>query len=394
MIEFEIKQNKLILIYSPDGGVNFIFEELKSKGYINIKYPVFKFKKSHIFNSNNSIKEHEVEFILGNLIGNYFKIDSRVLGLKNDLFINKSLELKEKHFIAKRRKSIFKKIDDITNRNIYIGGNHKDAISEQDFNAIIKNFPNDYEINQYVKARLNSVLKEYIDLSDIHEENYNKYLNKKPSIKDNSLNEKFIKIDIVKYSEILNKLKMMLENSDQYNEKQWQEEILHIILLIFPKYIHVFKEVPVKDVYNKTRKLDFLLVDSSGYVDIIEIKKPFDSCIVSKNEYRGNHIPLRELSGAVMQLEKYIFYLNKWGGIGEKYLSSKYKNKLPNNFNIRITNPGGLIIMGRSNLLNKHQKEDFEVIRRKYKNVIDIMSYDDLIHRLENIIEKFKIDNK
>ena len=101
MIEFEIKQNKLILIYSPDGGVNFIFEELKSKGYINIKYPVFKFKKSHIFNSNNSIKEHEVEFILGNLIGNYFKIDSRVLGLKNDLFINKSLELKEKHFIAK-----------------------------------------------------------------------------------------------------------------------------------------------------------------------------------------------------------------------------------------------------------------------------------------------------
>ena len=50
--------------------------------------------------------------------------------------------------------------------------------------------------------------------------------------------------------------------------------------------------------------------------------------------------------------------------------------------------------MGRSNLLNKHQKEDFEVIRRKYKNVIDIMSYDDLIHRLENIIEKFKIDNK
>jgi hypothetical protein len=185
----------------------------------------------------------------------------------------------------------------------------------------------------------------------------------------------------------------MLKNSDQYNEKQWQKEILHIILLIFPKYIHVFKEVPVKDVYNKTRKLDFLLVDSSGYADIIEIKKPFGSCIVSKNEYRGNHIPLRELSGTVMQLEKYIFYLNKWGVIGEKYLSSKYKNKLPNNFKIRITNPGGLIIMGRSNLLNNHQKEDFEVIRRKYKNVIDIMSYDDLIHRLENIIGKLEIIN-
>jgi hypothetical protein len=45
------------------------------------------------------------------------------------------------------------------------------------------------------------------------------------------------------------------------------------------------------------------------------------------------------------------------------------------------------------NLLNNHQKEDFEVIRRKYKNVIDIMSYDDLIHRLENIIGKLEIIN-
>jgi hypothetical protein len=30
-------------------------------------------------------------------------------------------------------------------------------------------------------------------------------------------------------------------------------------------------------------------------------------------QYRNNHIPLRELSGAVMQIEKYIYYLNRWG---------------------------------------------------------------------------------
>ena len=179
MIEFEVKQDNLILIYSPDGGVDYIFEKPEAKKDINIKYPIFKFKKSDILNSADFIEEHEVKFVLGYLVGDYFKINRRVLGLKNDLFINKSLKLKEKHFIAKKRNSIFKKMDDIANRNIYIGGNHKDAISEHNFNAIIKNFPNDYEINQYVKARLNSVLKEYIDLLDIHEENYNKYLNKK-----------------------------------------------------------------------------------------------------------------------------------------------------------------------------------------------------------------------
>ncbi|MFY1612152.1 Shedu anti-phage system protein SduA domain-containing protein [Macellibacteroides fermentans] len=55
------------------------------------------------------------------------------------------------------------------------------------------------------------------------------------------------------------------------------------------------------------------MVDSGGNIDIIEIKKPMDNCIITKSQYRDNFIPMRELSGTVMQIEKYIFYLNKWG---------------------------------------------------------------------------------
>lgn len=76
-----------------------------------------------------------------------------------------------------------------------------------------------------------------------------------------------------------------------------------------------------------------------------------------------------------MQIEKYIFYLNKWGKKGEEVLTKKYKDELPKGFSIKITNPGGIIIMGRENNLSPSQKQDFEVIKRKYKNVLDIITY-------------------
>jgi hypothetical protein len=202
------------------------------------------------------------------------------------------------------------------------------------------------------------------------------------------LREDFKEVDLYKYESILHKLQGMLENENSYNEKQWQNEVLDIILLLYPKYIFVFKEAPVRDTYKKKdRQIDFLLVDANGSVDIIEIKRPANNRIVTEGVYRDNHIPLRELSGTVMQIEKYIFHLNKSGKAGEDKLTEKYKTDTPVGFKIKIINPSAMIIMGRDNLLSKAQKDDFEVVKRKYKNVIDIITYDDLIRRLETIIK-------
>ena len=87
-----------------------------------------------------------------------------------------------------------------------------------------------------------------------------------------------------------------------------------------------------------------------------------------------------------MQIEKYIYHLNKSGQSGENKLTSKYKAKIPSDFKIKITNPSGIIIMGRDISLTPDQKEDFEIVKRKYKNVIDIITYDDLLRRLGFII--------
>jgi hypothetical protein len=93
-----------------------------------------------------------------------------------------------------------------------------------------------------------------------------------------------------------------------------QAEILQIILLLNPKYIKAIENVPIRDLdLRTTRRADILLVDASGNVDLIEIKTTFRPMHHTLGQYRNNHIPLRELSGAVMQIEKYIYYLNRWG---------------------------------------------------------------------------------
>jgi len=278
----------------------------------------------------------------------------------------------------------------MVSQSIYVGGDNESAIPESVYRDLLKEFPNTYELNRYASARISSILSSYLDTKEDYEEQYQKYLNRKISKKGANLKVKFSEVELLKYTSLLEKLKSMLNDEVSYSETQWQEELLQIILLLYPKYIYVFKEAPVRDTYNNTnRSIDYLLVDSSGNTDIIEIKKPFDRCIVTERTYRDNYIPLRELSGTVMQIEKYIFYLSKWGRKGEEKLTKHYKDDIADGFQIKITNPSGIIIMGRNKGMSITQQQDFEVIKRKYKNVIDIITYDDLIQRLEFTIAQW-----
>ena len=111
--------------------------------------------------------------------------------------------------------------------------------------------------------------------------------------------------------------------------------------------------------------------------------------ITPSNRYRDNHVPMRELSGTIMQLEKYLYHLNRWGQIGEDKLNERYADQLPAGLHIKIVNPSGMIIMGRDNAFTSGQRTDFEVIRRKYRHVVEIMTYDDLLRRLQTIRDHF-----
>jgi hypothetical protein len=67
----------------------------------------------------------------------------------------------------------------------------------------------------------------------------------------------------------------------------------------------------------------------------------------------------------------------------------KYEAQLPDGLEIKIVNPKGFLILGRDWNLTDEQKSDFEVIRRKYRNVVDIITYDDLVRRLKIIRDNF-----
>jgi len=396
-----IKHDKyLIFNYSPDFNEEGIYNTIMKDEKLTLR-KTFTFSKKNVMNIKHFLKNVDEEdytepinFKLGQLIGDYYKIDKNILSIKNNLYINKNIKLLPKHFTTVKDISIFSVMDKLVTGKIYIGGNQEGSIPEDIFLKLVQDFPNYYELQKYVSARVSVVLKNYVELFRDYERSYNDYLNKKISLKGVNLLAEFRNIETNKFAFILRKLKKMLRNENQYNEKQWQLEILQILMLLYPKYIKVFTEVRINDSYNvRIIRLDYMLIDSEGNVDVIEIKKPFENAIMTKNMYRNNYIPMRDLSGTVMQIEKYIFHLSKSGKRGEDTLTRKYKDELPENFKILITNPKGLIIMGRDNNLTKTQKSDFEIVKRKYKSVLDILTYDDLIRRLEFTIKQYKSAN-
>lgn len=99
-----------------------------------------------------------------------------------------------------------------------------------------------------------------------------------------------------------------------------------------------------------------------------------------------------------MQAEKYLFHLSKWGVRGEKTLTTRYAGELPKGMSIRISNPKAIIIVGRDQIggadMTGGQLLDFEVIKRKYANMMDIITYDDLLRRLNNTIVALTSDTK
>jgi hypothetical protein len=390
MITFKKKSDSIILKYKAE-STRWVYDKINERGDATLRKSFTVGEEELITKIEEYDEPSSIEFKVASLDGDYFRFPANILSLTSDLFIQKDIEITTNLFIAEREIAIFPKIDNMINGSIYIGGDIEGNIPEVEFSKLLKNFPNSYELTRYATARISSVISSYIETNKPYEENYQKYLNKKISKIGLNLRHTFAEYEEQKYVALLRKLRNMLDDEEQYSERQWQREISQMILLIYPKYIRVFEEVPVRDTYNQAnRSIDFMLVDSSGNTDIIEIKKPFDKCLVTHGTYRDNFIPLREFSGTVMQIEKYIFYLNKWGIKGEEKLSKLYRSFLPNNLKIKITNPSGIIIMGRSTDLTNEQYQDFEVIKRKYKNIIDVISYDDLISRLEVMIAHWK----
>lgn len=399
MIKISKKGIDLLLTYETDrfNGGPWIGEKLKTEGEVTIR-STFTFTIQNLVPQAQQAGDEdgaEHIFRLGTAENGYFRIDKDILGLKHDLLLDMAMKLDPHVFVANRDISIFRRIDELIDEQIVIGGENDGAIPLADFEHLQKTFPTSTELTHYARSRIARVLKDYLGTLSDAEAKLNGYLVKKKRLVVTSRISILGNFELQKFEYIHAELVGMLKDVDGYSEGDWQKKILELLLFVFPKYIAVLENVHIKDFYSKpgkatNRYIDLMLVDANGNIDIIEVKKPFANALLSRNTYRGNHTPRIELAGSVMQAEKYLFHLSKWGQAGELEILKKRKSELPAGIELKITNPKALILLGRDDAISGEQRFDFEIIRRKYANMIDIMTYDDLLRRLENIIVMMK----
>lgn len=405
MINFITTNTGVVFKYDPEtAGRSWVWNELETHSTVKIS-KVFYFDISDLLNPpspNQDFDSYIYEFQFGTFSGGYIVIPGYILNVQNDLYISKDINLSRSVFAAERNVSIFGRLSRILNHSnpIFIGGGAAEAIPSNVFSELLNKFPNSYEMDKYANARVHMILEQYLEGMKDARELYETYLNKiAPKITSNLDLRIINELEIEKYTLLRDTIENALRTKQHWSEKDWQKLMVQFLLLLFPKYILVIENITIHDYYSipgkkKDRYIDIGLVDSSGNLDIIEVKKPFDDKILRRTEYRGNSIPTSELSGGIMQAEKYLFHLSKWGIKGEDNLTKKYATKLPSGMSIHISNPKAIIIVGRDQIDNgnmtENQKLDFEIIKRKYTNMMDIITYDDLLRRLNRTISALK----
>lgn len=392
-IEFKKIDEKLILAYTPAMGIDDIRRRLATEEGVQIKN-TFHVTDSLLFDFDEAEDDWEetLYFRIGVIGDTYIQLNSEVLGTKHSFYFGNEIKLKPEMFTAYRNISILRKIDEVIECDFYIGGNWEahNGISKETFEILISKFPKTAELDKYAHKRIASIIKDYFPECDKYEAIYEKFIESRRNsyaLSSSALSKYNVQIELEQFTIAYQELKDMLDRYEAIDEKQWQEKIHNVLQLLYPKYICCTREVRFYGSGKNDKQPDFLLVDANGFVDILEIKKA-DINVLTR--YRNNYVATREVSGAVQQIEKYIFCLNS-SDKAKDDVSKKLIEFLPKGMEVRIVNPQGILLIGRSNEFTKEQMQDFELIKRQYKHVADIMTYDDLLFRLSNIIESLKI---
>ena len=380
---------ELIAIYTPAYGANEILKKIEASDGHNIKN-VFWVEKNDL-RELEDYDEDSICFAIGKYVEGYVEISQEVVGIGHKFFFSEDIKFNSKMFVANRNVSILRKIDEVVDGDIYIGGDNQEEfyhIPYGEFEALIELFPNSSEMTKYVHKRIASLVKEFIPQCDKYEYIYEKYIRERETQYINRLSEDKLsfnkKIKLEQFKVALEELKDLLEE-EHIGETIWQKRIQNILQLLYPQYILFAREVTFRGVDGNDKRPDFILVDTNGFVDIMEIKIPTVEVMSKKPSYRNNYVPSREFAGIVQQMEKYVYCLNTLNKEKDGFYA-KLSSLLPKGIVPQVVNPQGILLLGRSNNFNEQQARDFELIKRQYKNVADIMTYDDLIARFERII--------
>lgn len=400
-IEFD--GNNRLIRYSETDIPDYMKEmrSLLADGLTTTIKHVFHFCQTDLVEKETT--EETLSFCLGKLGGGgeYYVINGRILDIPQDVLVSADAHIDIDFFASgyDRRTSILKKISkmlDAGERQICIGTENDDSIPLEEYESLLRVFPNTTYLLHYGEKQIESHLQDYLAFKKSYSSTFeNSPMNQSHKVRSStlaSLND-IDSLRLETFDKALKMLEAMLEEGEFIPENDWQQSLIGILPLLFPQYVAVLSKVTIKDVLaGKNRELDYLLVDATGNVDVVEIKRAFEKRhLLMVQKYRQNYIPARELRGGVFQIEKYIHLLLNWGRAGEKALTEEFHSKLPRGMKIRFLNPRGMLIMGHCEL-NGVEQRDFDLIRRQYSRVTDIITYDDLLKRLKRMMQS--ITNK
>ena len=384
-VTFEKHDNEFWICYSPEYGLDYMHRKFNEDEPLIIKQ-AFVVTPELLREENNEGIE-EVKFCIGELMGDYIRLFLDVTRTNHTFYFAKDIRFKLSLFVAQRGISILEKIDEVISRDFYVGGdwekNH--GISTDAYMELINKFPKTAELDKYARYRISHILKEYYPECDRYEQLYDKYMSKlrlKASGESTKVDVDFNKkIDLEQFKIAYQELSEMIDDTG-VDESEWQRKIHSILRLLYPQYIYCAREVQFPGIDKNDKRPDFLLVDVHGFVDILEIKK---ATVRVLTQYRNNYVPSREFTGAIQQIEKYAFCLNSVNSAREK-VAVALSTHVAEGFSIQILNPQGILLLGRSHEFTPQQRSDFELIKRQYRHIADIMTYDDLLQRLKNIV--------
>lgn len=182
-----------------------------------------------------------------------------------------------------------------------------------------------------------------------------------------------VKVDEVALQEVIDSYRKLI--ADDAAEAKLGAFLRKNLYLLDSNYVAVIPEL--NTALATTRKVDFGLVDSSGYLDLYEIKK-CSTRLLSANEDRGNYYWHSDAVKALAQAEKYLYRaMAKANDLAADIRRER-------GLEVRVVKPKAVVVMGtRAQLPDEKRQEDFRILRESLKN-IEVVLYDELLERLEN----------
>lgn len=417
-VYFEKDINRLILLYETE--YSWVDDKLESDERIEV-YKTFSFRKNDLIERSDE-NGLTYKFLLGDRIGDYYYISKNKLSTSFDLYIDCSLPIDWSWFVAttnKRNKyinhngkeeysSIYGNIlyafnDFYKGDSLYIDIDSEQTFIDDGFHLTISTYQKFLRVfptatnAKYLKLSMfTNILKNELDVDD-YETVYQEYKMKHVPVDSSKtvLTQTLREQEKQKFLYAKEQLEKAL---DDYNKGKFIHEdvfskyVAEFFCLLNPKYIMVSTKLKIID-YTKARascQADLVLIDCEGNIDLIEVKSPKYSNLFRKRPYRSHYVACGELSGAINQLEQYLKSLTKMSSEEIADNNSDLQKKL-GNVTLKAVHPKGYIIFGRDEESfmgeNIEQKKcDYEIIRNTYRDVVDVITFDELIRRFNNII--------